>query len=286
MCSREYDFTFTPQSCNSQESLNMATKNITPAGSGAFPSYETIRKAQQPIRLSHNALRLQWTLEGHLSSAIRVMENKFYHPNAPTAPYGDMTTSSPKWSAVSQSPLTEPKVSSVTVNLEQLNDWEDTWLDFHCGHAEPDELCADNDEVRFGELSDISSDEDDEGADALLRCCGGNRPRKKKASLFIRASGEFITIHDFVSAVHPWALGLREDILQAAGDLQENIPLPADTRLMIDYPGPECVVFYPEVEWCKERSRRSRLEVRNREQLASFTAHMNLDAMKRISGSS
>jgi hypothetical protein len=254
----------------------MTTTNIAPIGADVVPSYETIRKAQQSIRLSSGALRLQWTLEGNLSSAVCVMKDKFYDPNTPTAPYGDTTNPWPKWSTVSQSPLTEPKIFSVTVNIEQLNDWEDMWLNFHCGHVEPGEPCADSNEFRFGQLYDLSSDEDDEGADTLLKCCGGDRPRKKKASLFVKASGEFVTVHDFVSAVHPWVLGLREHILQAAGDLQNNVPLPADTKLMIDYPGPDNIVFYPEVEWRKEGSKRPRLGVRNCEQPASIIADKTL----------
>ena len=78
-----------------------------------------------------------------------------------------------------------------------------------------------------------------EPGEYLLRCCGGDRLRKKKVSLLVKASGNLgiLTIHDYLSAVHPWLMGLREEILQASGDLLDHVPLSADTRLMVSHPG-------------------------------------------------
>lgn len=233
---------------------------VSDSGEGDVPpTYEAIHKSQQRIRLTRDALRLYWTLEGPLSSAIRVMEDPHYDPNSTLAPYFDQTTPSPSWSPISQSPLTEPRISSVTVRVEQLDDWEEQWLDFHHDHAEPGDHNEGNDEVRFGQLPDYDpdEDEDEEGSEHLLKCCGGERPRNKAVSLLVKATGEFLTLHNYVSAVHPWLMGLREDILQAAGDLLDNVPLPADTRLMVDYPGPENVILLGEREWRQERSKKS-----------------------------
>ena len=47
-------------------------------------------------------------------------------------------------------------------------------------------------------------------------------------------SGDFVTVHDFVIAVHPWLMGLRSDILGALGTLNgHDVPLPAETELMV-----------------------------------------------------
>ena len=47
-------------------------------------------------------------------------------------------------------------------------------------------------------------------------------------------SGDFVTVHDFVIAVHPWLMGLRSDILGALGTLNgDDVPLPAETELMV-----------------------------------------------------
>jgi hypothetical protein len=41
-------------------------------------------------------------------------------------------------------------------------------------------------------------------------------------------------VHDYVSTVHPWLVGLRGDILGALGTSTDNDgPLPAETELMV-----------------------------------------------------
>ncbi|KAF2472782.1 uncharacterized protein BDR25DRAFT_365958 [Lindgomyces ingoldianus] len=217
----------------------------------APPSFEAARKAQQQILLTSDALRLYWTLEGPLSSAIRVMDDRHYDPNTPLAPYCDQTAPSPSWSPVSQSPLTEPKISSVTVHVEQLDDWEELWLDIHRDHAEPGPHNEASDFARFGPLPDYDPDSDEEGPEHLLRCCHQDRPRKTKVSLVVKAAGEFVTVHDYVSVVHPWLMSLRENILQAAGDLEDCVLLPANTRLIVEYAyaRPDILYLYEEKEW-------------------------------------
>jgi hypothetical protein len=144
--------------------------------------------------------------------------------------------------------------------VEQLDEWENTWLDFHRDHAEPGP--QNTSDVRFGQLPDYDPDFDEEWEPHLLRCCGSDRLRKK-VSLLVKASGDdgILTIHDFVSSVHPWLIGLRGEILQAAGDLQYLVPLPENTRLFVDYPGPQdmigwntgqqdCPVMFPDSQIC------------------------------------
>lgn len=43
----------------------------------------------------------------------------------------------------------------------------------------------------------------------------------------------FVTVEDYVAAVHPWLVGLRDDILAAKGIfvMDDDQPLPADTPL-------------------------------------------------------
>jgi hypothetical protein len=123
-------------------------------------------------------------------------------------------------------------------------------------HAEP--APHNTSDVRFGQLPDYDPDFDKEWEPHLLRCCGCDRPRKKKVSLLVKALGDdgILTIHDFVSTVHPWPMGLRGEILQAAGDLQYLVPLPGNTKLLVDYPGPQDMVIMDEKEWQEYRSTR------------------------------
>ena len=69
----------------------------------------------------------------------------------------------------------------------------------------------------------------------LLKCCGIDRPRGKAAKLVVKpdaSSGRnFVTIHDCVSAVHPWLMERREDILGAEGLVEnDEEPLPSKRR--------------------------------------------------------
>ncbi|KAF2271268.1 uncharacterized protein EI97DRAFT_364717, partial [Westerdykella ornata] len=185
------------------------------------------------IHLTHDAQRLYWPVEGSWETAIRVMQHVHYDPSVPLGPYLHQET------AILQSPLTEPKISSVTVRVQQLECWEDEWMEVHGEHDDPGEdgigECGN---AVFGPLDDYDPDSDGEGLSKfvhLLRCCGADRPRKKKASLVVKASGEYLTIHDYVVAVHPWLLRLRDDILAASGDLLDSKPLPADTKLVVWY---------------------------------------------------
>ncbi|KAI4640252.1 hypothetical protein J4E93_008457 [Alternaria ventricosa] len=200
--------------------------------SAISPAYEVYRESQQPVGLSLDAQRLKWALDGPLYSAIEVMQGIGYDANIATEPYGDKTASNTTWHSVSQSPLTEPKTSSVIVHIDILEDWEFQWLEMHRFCHDPEKNGEDPDEFLFGELQDYSSDLDKEEEPHLLRCCRANRPRKKCETLLVKASGAFLTIHDYVSAVHPWLLRQREDIFGAEGDLMKNESLVEDTKLM------------------------------------------------------
>jgi hypothetical protein len=89
----------------------------------------------------------------------------------------------------------------------------------------------------------------------LLRCCRGDRPRNKVETLLVRATGAFLTIHDYLTLVHPWLLGRREDVFEAEGDLMKNEPLAANTKLMISRGLPDQVSFNTEEDWRESMSK-------------------------------
>jgi hypothetical protein len=217
------------------------------------PAYEVYCEARQPIGLSSDARRLKWALEGPLNSAIEVMHGMKYDPDIQTEPYGDQTTSSTNWHPISRSPLTDPKVSSVIIHIDSVEEWEEHWLEFHRDCHDPDEKRGDPEEFRFGVLPDYNPESDEEVH--LLRCCRADRPRKKGETLLVKATGAFLTIHDYLSVVHPWLLGRREYILGAEGDLLENKPLAANTKLMISYGLPDQVTFVTEEDWLRSMSK-------------------------------
>jgi hypothetical protein len=248
------------------------------------PAYEVYREAHQPIGISSDAKRLKWALEGPLNSAVEVMHGMKYDPRIPTEPYGNQTASMTIWHPISQSPLTDPKVSSVIVHIESIEDWENQWLEFHRSCHYPEENGQDPDEFLFGNLPDYDSDSDEEDEAHLLRCCCADRPRKKGETLLVKATGAFLTIHDYLSVVHPWLLRRREDILGAEGDLMKNEPLAASTKLMISYGLPDQVNFETFENWRESMSQESlKIDFTNRRSV--FSQPLNLpfgDSFKKM----
>lgn len=52
----------------------------------------------------------------------------------------------------------------------------------------------------------------------LVSCCGESRP-ENKFELLVKSLGPFSTVHDFVTAVHPWLMSLKGDIAEAMEEL-------------------------------------------------------------------
>ncbi|KAK2780319.1 hypothetical protein CKAH01_00263 [Colletotrichum kahawae] len=78
--------------------------------------------------------------------------------------------------------------------------------------------------VAEGSSSEGEEEEDDDYEGELLHCCDTDRP-KRALPLVIEASNtEYITIHDYVSAPHPWLLGLRLDFKRADNMLGNRKP--------------------------------------------------------------
>ncbi|KAB5583028.1 hypothetical protein GE09DRAFT_288074 [Coniochaeta sp. 2T2.1] len=213
----------------------------------AFPSFEEVFNSQQrrPL-LTTEAKRLRWVLHGPLETAITVLRQPYHEPGTAPEPYRisqggpDNPTT---WHAVAQAAYTEPKVSSITVSVSQIDDWEDLWRERHIGCADPP-------------LDDEEGGK--ENYDFPSRCCGEQRPHPQDMTLTIRASGEYVTVHDYVSAVHPWLLRKHEDLLGALGALNDEprLALPARKHLMVTSGGPDMLSVGTEEEWLLNKEKR------------------------------
>jgi hypothetical protein len=73
-------------------------------------------------------------VQGTVQSAIEVLSNPG-HPDMRTAYYDQAAGT---YHPVSALPISEPKVSSITVHVSELEDWEENWLNVHEEHSEPD----------------------------------------------------------------------------------------------------------------------------------------------------
>lgn len=198
--------------------------------SSELPSFESIRDSNHVVLSSMDMLRLQWKPFGPFSTCIQVVDD--VDTSSGQQPYRVNTES---FHPISTLAVTEPPVSSITVRQDDLEQWEADWAELHVPHADdhPDgtawaaEMQEDNEEGHW----EHTGGDDGEGR-KLMRCCNEDRPNATPP-LVVRASTQpFVTIHDFVTTVHPWLQTVRDDILSAKGVTQGG-PLPVDTPLYV-----------------------------------------------------
>lgn len=226
-----------------------------------FPSFEERIEVRDWTVLSPEAYRIRWALSGPLTEAVSIMpksgvqeDDAVFEPYC-LAPDG----AEPTWHPFSQSPLTEPKISSIRIHVDPLDEWGYYWIEKHREHVGPGRVYG---PTRFHSphLSDAQNDEM-ENEVLLMACCGTRSPRDKGTDVVVQATGDFVTIHDYLSVVHPYLMGRREDILAALneGVLREDCSLPDDTKLMVSWATAKGLDVIDEEEW--ESSHRKRTPV-------------------------
>ncbi|KAK2025678.1 hypothetical protein LX32DRAFT_596247, partial [Colletotrichum zoysiae] len=156
---------------------------------------------------SEASKRIFWTLNGPIESSIQVAPNPYYEPGDVMEPYFRPSavddSPQPNWHPAAQESLREPPISEATVRVDCIDGWEALWkeLNYECTNIRIDP----------------------------------RRPRAKHILLEVRAGDRgFITIHDYISAVHPWLMDMRESILYASGKGDgRGVPWPSETRLTV-----------------------------------------------------
>ncbi|KAK8052254.1 hypothetical protein PG993_003639 [Apiospora rasikravindrae] len=228
----------------------------------SFPPFKRSASDQLP-NLSPEAYRLFWTLQGPFTSAITVMPKdwrtkgseprELYYIQEGSTPADDsddavtIDTTTTILHPIAYAPLTEPKIGSITVSVYPLDMWEQQWLESHEDHADPDnEHCG---ECVFGRLpADYEGDEGDpDSEEELLRCCDTDRPTGKWRLTVQPADTEagFVTVHDYLSAVHPWLMSLRGQIVQADNVWDSHPPEYYD-KIMVEHVGPDLLMIADE----------------------------------------
>ena len=190
----------------------------------AYPSMQELRDAQGRI-YEHPGLGLIWQLNDDISTAISIKQGK-----NPPEPY---CTNTDQWHALATSSLTEPKISSIKVQVWELEMWEDDWYERHCQHSDPDGDYGPD--FQWQAFPDWDP-EVDEGEMQLVKCCGELRPRNKRVSLTVTPARDgqgFVTLHDYLSAVHPWLMSLRGEMIAVLGAVYDT-PLEPGTQLSIN----------------------------------------------------
>ncbi|KAK5659441.1 hypothetical protein OQA88_642 [Cercophora sp. LCS_1] len=203
---------------------------------------------EEILRLVSSAgKRLLWRLNGPLERAITVAPSEYYEPDAVMEPYfrpaSPDNDTAPSWHAVSQESLLSPSGSSITVRIRCIDAWEQIWAD---QHRECYDAVFNSNRRRLGPRPG------DETLDApiyVLECCGQKRPWSQDTQLKVVAAGAFVTIHEYVSAVHPWLMGMRDTLLDVLGKMDGKPPWPTETKLTVLYLGPGPLRIGHEDEW-------------------------------------
>lgn len=234
--------------------------------SSSFPSYEERQQqelangSEHKTNISPDARRIRWALNGPLETSISVVQcGRVFDPEEVPEPYylgdkEDHEGGPACWHSISRSPLSEPRVSSVKVVVDPLDEWDRFWMDVHEGHTDPD-ATYDPAEVLYEPLPPAERDANLEDK-KLLRCCGEDRPLGKESDLIVRGTGEggFVTIHDFLSVVHPYLLSRRDEILEAMeldGGRSGKRPFERETKLMVMWLNPGYLDIQTEYEWMR-----------------------------------
>lgn len=111
----------------------------------------------------------------------------------------------PTWHPFSQLPPTQPKVSSIRVRVDPLDEWAWYWDEKHSDHDDCPTSIYDPSNFRLPHLSDAQNDKT-EKEEVLLACCGTVSPHDKGTDVVVKATGDFVTIHDYLSIVQPYLM--------------------------------------------------------------------------------
>lgn len=189
----------------------MTTSQSSQADEAPYRSYQDLRREGVLVLFSPAAKRLFWSLDGVFPTSISVMKTAssvydlepYFQPDASGSGSG-------MWHEISRLPLTEPKVSSIGASVCDLDQWESDWVAWHQDHT-ADEFNPEY--VTYGDLNDEDrpyaeyakedgSWEEDSDTEFLIRCCGDDRPLRKRGielTVAPSAGSHFVTVHDYVS---------------------------------------------------------------------------------------
>ncbi len=167
--------------------------------------------------LSNPGRRLLWTLQGPLSSSISVL-GEDRNPDGPREPY---LTQDNARHPIGDEPITTLPVVTLAVSEENIDGWRDEWYNINY-----------------------------EGFDEDIRPAAGDLPPTFEPAVVTASNGEFVSIHDYVTVVHPWLMARREQILRArhVGD-DHYTPGEVEEKLLVVPQNTELVVAEDEEEW-------------------------------------
>lgn len=168
------------------------------SASANVPSYNDLRSSGAIVQTSMDMLRVHLSLFRPLESSVDVADT--LDLDFKCEPY---TTDGHSFHEISTSPVTEPPVSSVSVNVDVLDTWEYKWEGEHR-----------DDNEDYQEWVETENDDDRK----LLRCCSMACPPPPPSLEVLPTTHPFVTVHDYITQVHAWLQTLKLSILEAMGE--------------------------------------------------------------------
>ncbi|KAJ6783592.1 hypothetical protein PWT90_10349 [Aphanocladium album] len=185
--------------------------------------------------------RLTWRVPAPLESALSVSANP-RNPRGPSVPYFGRTLAGGRWHDIAEEPVSETRQSSITVAVSPLTSWAAQWEEFH-EDADPDD-----DDCEFA-----PGDDDDDGPGELLRYRGEQRPQTPPPLVVTATTKEYVTVHDYVSALHPWLME-HFDAISSAVNVWNGGQAPPGQKLFVNARNLRDVEIYDEERWEKSLS--------------------------------
>lgn len=192
-----------------------------------IPTMATLKSSKVPVFSSLDMLKIRWRPFGDLQSTTRVADDLDAGANSTVSPYQLTAGASPSFHQISSSSATEPPVSLLTVTISDLEDWAWRWAE---NHEDCSEGYDSENQQWIGEDDNEDEDDEDESPRKLMRCCDQDRPQAPPPLEIHPTSGDFITVHDYITQTHAWVESLQTDILKA---LKENAGISPPTPLYI-----------------------------------------------------
>lgn len=175
------------------------------ATSALIPTFEALRASGQQVVASQARQRLYWKAFGSFPQCIQVADDSGRRP---------YQTGPDAFDSVAHSALTDPPVSSITVTQADLNNWEEEWVEAHYPDGDTDQAVWVYVNPGAMEREEDGDGEDGEGR-KLVRCCGEDRPRAPPPLIVGASTMPFVTVHNYVVAVHSWLRSQHDNILRA-----------------------------------------------------------------------
>ncbi|KAI9147597.1 hypothetical protein HJFPF1_12625 [Paramyrothecium foliicola] len=157
-----------------------------------------VADAHWPKETSPHLDRILWTLNGPLASSVYVLADPL-DLDSPKAAFFQQEDGHSSPHPIAQEPFLDSTTDFLTIESLELSSWEDWWWERHAEHAEMDDDLGDDDPEP-------------------TKCpeCGEVCPTVSHESLVVEASEKpYITIQNYITAVHLWLMARREDILKA-----------------------------------------------------------------------